>query len=251
MTRTGPDRTVTVDRLVASPVFVLSPMRSGSTLLRVLLDSHSRIRAPHEMHLRTLGVSYAETYTELAVDRLGLDQRELEHLLWDRVLHRELTRSGKQVIVDKTPANALVWSRLAECWPSARYIFLRRHPGAILVSLAETSGIAAEPLIPVVLQYIDAIDAAGRELPGHTLRYEDLVADPTTTTRLLCAFLGVDWEADMLNYGDFDHGSFEMFLGDFTEKIHSGAIRPPRRPPAPESVPAALHDACRRWGYEL
>ncbi|XDO64283.1 sulfotransferase [Streptomyces sp. RLB1-33] len=43
-------------RLVDSPVFVLSSVRSGSTLLRVLLNSHSQIRAPHEMHLRTVHV---------------------------------------------------------------------------------------------------------------------------------------------------------------------------------------------------
>src|SRR3954470_10054533 len=49
-----PDRGTS--RLVRSPVFVLSSVRSGSTLLRVLLNSHSQIRAPHELHLRTLQV---------------------------------------------------------------------------------------------------------------------------------------------------------------------------------------------------
>src|SRR5690625_2515261 len=48
-----PKKTVSFDygvpiasRQVDSPVFVLSPVRSGSTLLRMLLNSHSRIRAP-------------------------------------------------------------------------------------------------------------------------------------------------------------------------------------------------------------
>ncbi|MFC7591929.1 sulfotransferase [Nonomuraea antimicrobica] len=61
--RRPPKRTQVVDytfpaapRLVKSPVFVISPVRSGSTLLRMLLNSHSRIRAPHELHLRTIGV---------------------------------------------------------------------------------------------------------------------------------------------------------------------------------------------------
>ncbi|HEX5121108.1 MAG TPA: sulfotransferase [Pseudonocardiaceae bacterium] len=249
MTRADPDPTVTADRLVCSPVFILSPMRAGSTLLRVLLDSHSEVRAPHEMHLRTLGVTYAETYTELAVDRLRLNQRELEHLLWDRLLHWALTRSGKRLIVDKTPGNALVWRRIAECWPAARYIFLLRHPGSILASLAETSGMAPEPLVPVVLQYVDEVEAARQALSGHTVTYEDLVADPARTLRRVCAFLDVDWEPAMLNYGEFDHGTFEMFLGDFTENIRSGSVRPARRQPDPETVPAALHAACRRWGY--
>src|SRR6266516_3925186 len=35
------------DRLLSAPVFVLSPLRSGSTLLRVLLNSHYQLYAPH------------------------------------------------------------------------------------------------------------------------------------------------------------------------------------------------------------
>lgn len=57
-----------------------------------------------------------------------LDDRELEHLLWDRVLHRDLRLSGKRLIVDKTPTNVLRWR------PRARYIFLLRHPLRIVES---------------------------------------------------------------------------------------------------------------------
>lgn len=96
-------------RLVDSPVFVLSSVRSGSTLLRVLLNSHSQIRAPPEMHLRTVHVHLSRDFTAGAMQALELDKDELEHALWDRLLHLELTRSGKRIIVDKTPPNTLVW----------------------------------------------------------------------------------------------------------------------------------------------
>ncbi len=122
-------------RLVPEPVFVISSVRSGSTLLRVLLNSHPQIRAPHEMHLRTLAVDLTKPYTSKAMDQLDLDQSELEYLLWDRILHRELVRSGKQIIVDKTPGNAGFWERLAAGWPKARYIFLLRHPASMVSSL--------------------------------------------------------------------------------------------------------------------
>src|SRR5262249_35864728 len=80
-------------RLVESPVFVLSSVRPGSTPLRVLLNSHSRIRAPHEMHLRTVHVRMSREFTADAMKELALDKEELEHVLWDRVLHLELSRS--------------------------------------------------------------------------------------------------------------------------------------------------------------
>src|SRR5215207_5047779 len=43
-------RTAAGDRLLVAPAFVLSSVRSGSTLLRVLLATHSQIHAPHELH---------------------------------------------------------------------------------------------------------------------------------------------------------------------------------------------------------
>ncbi|MEV8635092.1 sulfotransferase [Streptosporangium sp. NPDC051023] len=250
MSVSSPEQTGTGDRLVPSPVFVLSPMRSGSTLLRVLLNSHSMIRAPHEMHLRTLGVTYAKPYTEVAVDRLGLDREQLEYLLWDRILHRELGRSGKQVIVDKTPGNALSWPRLKECWPLARFVFLLRHPASIFASMSEISPNASpETTAALVLEHVDGVEEARNTLPGHTVRYEELVSEPTRATEEICSFLGVPWEPGMLEYGKFDHGSFETFIGDFTGKIRTGTICDPRRLPAPDAVPASLRDACRRWGY--
>src|SRR5260370_26432337 len=112
------------ERLVESPVFILSSIRSGSTLLRCMLDTHSLIHAPHEMHLVDLAVQVDGRFAGLAMRVAGLDERELEHLLWDRVLHRELVRSGKRLIVDKTPTNLLRWQRVARRWPNSRYLLL-------------------------------------------------------------------------------------------------------------------------------
>jgi hypothetical protein len=129
------DHTCSRERLVQSPVFILSPPRSGSTLLRVLLNSHSMIRSPHELYLGDLEVNLSEFRSAIAMKQLGLGRTELEYLLWDRLLHHELILSGKQLIIEKTPANALVWRRIHECWPAARYIFLLRHPGSVHASL--------------------------------------------------------------------------------------------------------------------
>jgi hypothetical protein len=57
------------------------------------------------MHLRTVHVHLSRDFTEAAMRALELDKDELEHALWDRLLHLELTRSDKRIIVDKTPPN--------------------------------------------------------------------------------------------------------------------------------------------------
>ncbi|HZC52557.1 MAG TPA: sulfotransferase, partial [Mycobacterium sp.] len=124
------------DRLLERPVFVLSTVRSGSTLLRVMLDTHSAIHAPHETHLSDLRVVFNSRLADEAMAEVGLDEVQLEFLLRDRVLHRELTRHGKRVLVNKTPNDAFRWRRIVECWPDVRFIFLLRHPAAIADSLA-------------------------------------------------------------------------------------------------------------------
>ncbi|GAA5024678.1 sulfotransferase family protein [Streptomyces siamensis] len=237
-------------RLVESPVFVLSSVRSGSTLLRVLLNSHSQIRAPHEMHLRTVHVHLSRDFTADAMRALELDRTELEHALWDRLLHLELTRSGKRIIVDKTPPNTLVWPRLHRCWPHARYILLLRHPGAVIASLTnrrtdpDPAGITAE-----VLDYSEKLEEARQNLDAHVITYEALTADPESTTRGICGYLGVPWEAAMLDYGAQDHGTFRPQLGDWSETIRSGRVQPARTADPSVELPPRLRQLARAWGY--
>jgi hypothetical protein len=237
-------------RLVRSPVFVICTPRSGSTLLRVLLDSHSRVRAPHEMWLRLVRVRVPKALAEPAMQVLDLDERELEHLLWDRVYHRELVRTGKDVLVDKTPSNAQIWSRLAECWPEARFVFLLRHPVAIAASLSRLMPTRTpEKIEREVLNHTSAVEEARRSLPGHTVRYEALVADPEQVLRELCWFLGIDWEPQMLDYGASDHGPFRLGLGDDSENIRSGRIQAARSLPDSRPMSADLAAVVTTWGY--
>ncbi|MEU8990362.1 sulfotransferase [Streptomyces sp. NPDC048558] len=237
-------------RLVESPVFVLSSVRSGSTLLRVLLNSHSRIRAPHEMHLRTLHVHLSREFTAAAMRELELDKDELEHLLWDRVLHLELARSGKDVIVDKTPPNTLIWPRLHRCWPQARHILLLRHPAAVIASLtSRRADPDHEAVRAEVLGYSEKLEEARQNLDAHVIRYEELTAEPERVTRGICAYLGLPWEPGMLDYGAQDHGTLRPQLGDWSSTLKSGRIQPARTAHPDVELPQRLAELARAWGY--
>ncbi|MDR8408409.1 sulfotransferase [Nonomuraea sp. 3-1Str] len=237
------------DRLLTAPVFILSPVRSGSTLLRAMLDAHPLLRAPHELHVRRLSVGYGTSLARRAMEELGHNQADLEHLLWDRVLHRELARSGKRYIVDKTPANAFAYQRIATCWPDARFVFLLRHPASIASSWYEAGAGKRTPeeAAADALRYMKAVRRARKGLAGLTVRYEDLTADPERETRAICAFLDVPWAPEMLSYGT--PGVISKGLGDWQDKIRSGTVQPGRNLPAPEDVPEPLRPMCRDWGY--
>jgi hypothetical protein len=237
-------------RLVESPVFVLSSVRSGSTLLRMLLNSHSQIRAPHEMHLRTVHVHLSREFTADAMKELHLDKSELEHVLWDRVLHLELTRSGKDVIVDKTPPNTLMWPRLRRCWPRARHIVLLRHPAAVITSLTNRrSDPDHEAIRAEVLGYCEKLEEARQNLAAHVITYEELTAEPERVTRGICAYLDVPWEPGMLDYGSKDHGVLRPQLGDWSSTIRSGRVQPAHTADTSVELPERLKELAQAWGY--
>ncbi|WP_106399760.1 sulfotransferase family protein [Actinocorallia populi] len=239
------------DRLLRAPVFLLSSVRSGSTLLRLMLDSHPLVHAPHETHVRRLGVEFRTPPVRQAMEACGHRRTDLEHLLWDRVLHRELARSGKRVLVEKTPSNVFVWQRIRKCWPDARFVFLIRHPLSIARSWheADPENRPFDLAVERTLHYMKALQRARRGLSGPTLRYEDLVADPEAETRRLCAALGVPWDAAMLEYGAHDHGEIAKGIGDWREKITTGRVQPGRPLPSPEEIPELLLPITRTWGY--
>jgi hypothetical protein len=241
-----------VDRLVPRPVFVMSSVRSGSTLLRSLLDAHPDLHAPHELHVRRLRVHATTDLAAKAMELLGHNEADLEHLLWDRVMHRELTLSRKQQFVDKTPANVFAWRRIATCWPEARYVFLLRHPASVAASWARATGHkwTLEEATLDSLRYLRALDRAWRHLDGLTVRYEDLTDDPAAVTQRICAFLEVEWEEEMLDYGErTGSATYLKGTGDWGPAIRSGRVLPARELPADEDVPEVLRPISRRWGY--
>lgn len=237
------------DRLLTAPIFIISPVRSGSTLLRAILNAHSALHAPHELHVRRLRVEFGTTLAAKAMEALGHNQADLEHLLWDRVLHRELVRSGKRFIVDKTPANAFAHDRIATCWPDARFIFLLRHPASIAASWYEASPDkrTREEAALDALRYMKAVEKAKVALSGLTVRYEDLSSEPEKVTREICEFLGLEWEPGMLTYGE--QTVIQKGLGDWRDKIRSGTVQPGRELPDPGTIPEPLRPMSRTWGY--
>ncbi|GGO19726.1 sulfotransferase family protein [Microbispora rosea subsp. aerata] len=237
------------DRLLVAPVFIMSPVRSGSTLLRSILNAHPDLHAPHELHVRRLTVGFGTPLARKAMEALGHNQADLEHMLWDRVLHRELVRSGKRTIVDKTPANAFAYARIAACWPDARYIFLLRHPASIAASWYEADPVkrTMEEAAADALRYMKAVQRARKALTGLTVRYEDLTGEPEKTTRAVCDFLQVEWEPGMLAYGE--QKVVRKGLGDWSDKIRSGTVQPGRELPRDDEIPDLLKPMCRTWGY--
>ena len=141
-------------------VFILSPPRSGSTLLRMMLDGHPALCSPPELHLLPfermgergrqldqlgypwLRVGLKETLAQL--ERLTPEQaqRRTEQLEADDVAIQKVYRLLQDLIegrllVDKSPSYAMcpAWLLRAEhMFEGAKYLHLIRHPYAVIES---------------------------------------------------------------------------------------------------------------------
>ena len=207
-------------------LFVIGPPRSGSTLLARMLGAHSQVFAPPEPHLLTplAHLGYYETVERAPYDPVisqaamrelvaALPAGEGDYLVAlrayaDSLYGRMLEASGRRLLLDKTPAYALVLDFVAKLYPKARYVVLVRNPLAVWSSYVESffdgDAAAAHRFNPLLERYVPAIARFLREPPVaiQRVRYEDLVADPEARMRESCAFLGLDFEAGMVDYGE-------------------------------------------------
>jgi len=207
--------------------FVIGAPRSGTTMLMRMLHAHPDIYTRPEPHLLTplahLGYyGYAEKASydpfqahQAAREYVGdLPNREADYVdalraYCDILYGRMLEPSGKRFFVDKTPAYALVLPFVKKVYPNARYVVLTRHPFAIFSSYAKSffddDWAAAQKFNPILERYVPALAAFVREHAGtggcYHVRYEQLVAEPETTSRELCAYAGMTFTPEMIDYG--------------------------------------------------
>jgi hypothetical protein len=146
-------------------VFVVSLARSGSTLLRYLLDAHPDIVSPPELNLSALLLHAADTWHR-AHEGQGTTDPEAEaqapaepgaeprassgvplsadSMRWATKIVNELMTdlaraAGASVFVDKSLVTVDQLPIVASCFPDAYYVFLYRYPLDMIASGIEAS----------------------------------------------------------------------------------------------------------------
>jgi hypothetical protein len=212
-----------------SAVIVLGVSRSGTTLLKSMLDAHSQLAIPTESYfIPQLWDRHGERPDRDAIladlgrlERIrqwGIDVEALaRHLpaepsfaqVIDGVYSAYAESQGKARYGDKTPLHMQHLDLLARVFPNARYVHIVRDGrDAALSFLAMTRRPRFNVSRPRAIgdfasawrREILAARRFGREHPYLELRYEDLVTDPEARLRDVCAFLGLAYEPTMLEY---------------------------------------------------
>jgi Sulfotransferase family len=203
------------------PVFVLCNGRSGSTLLRFLLDAHPDLACPPETNLPALAGQLATVWSLIEGAPLSAERGDEPPVIpeaaiagvrktMDEMTGSYLARRGKKLYCDKSLGTARFARLLLRIYPQARFLCLYRHPMDVIASgieacpwglhgygfdpyIAGTPGNAVWALARFWVESTATTLAAEEEFAGscHRVRYEDLVADPEEVTAGVFEFLGV------------------------------------------------------------
>jgi len=184
-------------------------MGSGTTLLRLMLDSHERIAIPHETgFMRTYNAMQFIPFKHTGrgwYERLGWAREEFDDKLrefFDDVFTRYAEEHGKERWGEKTPLHTWHISAMKRLFPDSVFVAIARHPGASVASIMRRF---ERPLGETVYHYDRYNKEILRQAARHrrrmiVLRYEDLVLRTEQVMRELLEWLGEPWDERVLEH---------------------------------------------------
>ncbi len=203
------------------PIFILCMARSGSTLLRFILDAHPEVACPPETNLPALCAQLAVVWSLIEGAPLSATRGGTPPVVpptaiagirrtLDEMLRPYLARRGKRLLCDKSLCTAEYASLLADVYPAARFISLYRHPMDVIASGMEACpwglnghgfdqyivGSPGNSVCALARYWLDnasLIATVEAQYPDrcHRVRYEDLAEAPEQVADGIFRFVGV------------------------------------------------------------
>jgi Sulfotransferase family len=209
--------------------FVVGCGRSGTTVLRLMMNAHPDLAIPPESHFLRYAAEHPRRVAPsrlieiaLASDRFadwGVDPsvvrsraaaREPRTLAEaaDLLFSAYASVNGKARWGDKTPPYVTCMDALATILPDARFVHLIRDGRDVALSFSSVDFGPPKDAVSQAYHWLQQVSAgrrSGARLgPGQYLemRYEDLVDDPERQLRAVCAFVDLSFEGEMLRFQD-------------------------------------------------
>jgi sulfotransferase family protein len=241
-----------------SPFFIVGNDRSGTTMLRLVLDRHPEVAIPPESMFL---VDFAPVRREGDLTRAGATRAFAERVwshpkvrLWnlpggppavpEGLSHADAYRfaveapfrayadlHGKSRWGDKTPLYLRHLDELWAVWPDARVVVLARDGRDVALSVIRLP-FGANNVWTAARWWAGGVRLgreAARRRPEHvaSLRYEDLVSRPADEVRRLTDFLGLGYDDDMLRIERTDRARIVQDQAGWFTNVWAGITTAP------------------------
>jgi len=199
---------------IPAPVFLVGSERSGTTLLRLMLNFHPQVTWLNEFEYAVSMMSAAGDYPDLQDYYSWLDTHRIfrmSKMTIDRSLsYPELVNNFLQQRMDtfnKPIIGATVhhhYDQLLKIWPDAKFIHVVRDPRAVSRSCV-VQGWAGNVWVGLD-RWIEAESIWDRLSPKLAtenkleLYYQDIVGKNLAVLDQVCRFIGVEYSEKMLDY---------------------------------------------------
>jgi len=206
--------------------FVVGVNRSGTTLLRMMLDAHPDLTVPPETHFVPELIEEAESGSPTPESLLATITRQREWgdfgLAEEELLERfraieplnagdalrsfyeaYARRVGKPRWGEKTPIYVKSMRRIERALPEARFVHVIRDGRDVALSIRDRAD-KEHPIARIAERWVRRITRAreqARRLAHYEeIRYENLILETRPTLEAVCEFIALPWDDALLDY---------------------------------------------------
>ena len=237
------------------PIFIIGCPRSGTTLIRVILDSHPNICCGPETHI----IKKLEKFnTEILnnwkmIKPYGLEQKDFiknTRNFFEIFQKNYMKNKNKKRWAEKTPDNIFHVDFIDKLFPDCQFINIIRDGRDVVCSFKERWG--KKTILYAIKSWNKSIDLTFEYQKRFDkkryleVRYEEMVSNPEKETRRIMDFLNEEWVPDLLEHHKKKHDFwFNVKTGENVNKTTEK--KPERHSPSKPIFGSSV----RKWEKNL
>lgn len=242
-------------------VFIIGRPRSGTTMLRSMLDAHPNVRIPLESaFIKNLFPKYGkiDKWNKKIILKFYHDLlKQPQFNLWTidtHLLKLELLKMNEnskfqnackiiylnvvsffekleiKILADKNPPYTLCISLLLKIFPDARFIYIVRDHRDNVLSMKSVD--FERPWLTSLAyrwkyynkKFLKAYHKDKSRF--HIIKYEDLVRNPKNYLTQLCTFLSIEYTDGMIHYSRIKDEALKIYPQELIERYHKSLFEP-------------------------